>query len=540
MATRLAAVALSLSTMLMSTATSRLAGGEEDEADQRANRSIAVLSFRNLETFETRMAYILERSTGARTARRFTEWVAQFSGIVDRGVARDRPLGLVLHRDGDVARPLFFFPVEDRHTAHSAFEEVFPDREALGTTGVYRIDGSGPMFLRMRSRWCYVGFRKDSIVGRLPRPEEFMPPEAARYDVFLTLDIEGLASMRPRRETSNIVDPVSVEAWVRRLVAGFLGGGKRLDLGLNLQAGLRGELTLSTRPKSRLARSVRALMGQRSRFFLPASPGSVLDLRLTLPVPFFARDRRLAAYENAEVESSLPGLDMSWAMQFPRTILRKAWTTLKARLDGRVLDLALTVRMRPDGTLELALGAFLPGAASLDTWLRRNLALLKQLRLVREFELAKENLGGVSLHEIRPSGLKRSPFGRDPSIFVGTGEDVVYVAVGEDATALLQEIIHGPANGLAKERGGKSGPIYLQVSLGPVLKALGSTIDLPLADELGALQVSDRGRVRLLLESDAERVRLSYEFDESVFAPLVELLGRILDPGVLLDLGRTE
>lgn len=223
-------------------------------------------------------------------------------------------------------------------------------------------------------------------------------------------------------------------------------GWKSSRDGSGEHTGGRLDLEMAALDGTSLQRGIEKLTSLRSRFAnLPQNPNSILHARLLLPLGDMRQTSVLRITEllRSRAAESLHGNESRTEEQKAATT--EAFSLLFEMLDQTtktgVLDAFATVHANDSGTVTLLAGIRAPNGNNA----RKILTLLQQAKEGRgvQFDLHEERDVKIHMMQLAETDLPgwRAFFGDASAVYVGTGEDTVWIAIGEHALDELKTCI---------------------------------------------------------------------------------------------------
>ena len=292
-------------------------------------------------------------------------------------------------------------------------------------------------------------------------------------------------------------------------VEGLLLDGENLIIGIDASKNsFSVELALNARPKSKFAKALKAIGGERSEFAnilsatSPFSASICTKLNAADKKAFSTRMRlfekqitrglhRAVERENAKKKKSpakitfQPGQKLDPAAkkekdEVPKNIaVSNIFDSLVATGQGGVADLFIQVAGEPPGKLALVGGLRLVDGRTFATGLA---GLLRQLKELvgdgLEINLNATSYKGVAFHRLTPKNLPRPMqrfFGDDTSFLIGAGSKTAWVVIGgKDALTALRKTMDLRARRTQiGKRKGTTAPFQLAFNMSSWLAATG-------------------------------------------------------------------
>jgi hypothetical protein len=302
------------------------------------------------------------------------------------------------------------------------------------------------------------------------------------------------------------------------------GESIRLELDLDRKAAeLALDLSLTARPGSELAKSLRSLQGRRSRFQEMAKDPS-LAYWGSFPLAKELRDLYAQVFDPL-LKGDVPG----FSTPEKRKLFTRFMELVKTNLSAEELDYGIAFGRQPKAGgraphFSLVFGMKVRDGCAFETLIRDVFAEVKpENDFKMEFNVARA-ADGTAIHRLSGPHNEKDPkdvnmakvFGKDSSLSFAFREDAIFAAFGEDSQAAVRSAIAGftasrPAGA------GSSAPIAVVARLADVGEVVGEEGDRAKFRRASASafrgEAAEQDRVSLVLKGAGDGIRLRLSFD---------------------------
>jgi hypothetical protein len=451
-----------------------------------------------------------------------------------KGMDRKKPFGVMLYIETGLPptpSPIGFVPVKNiNDLMKTVANGPFTLKPVKDKKNRYEVVGRGPSVqILLKNGYAFIGKDEDALDRTFPDPVKLSKSLTGRFDIAMSLNMNSIPKatrevfatfLRASSEAEiQQKDDEPAEAYEARrarglrdlaFVEGLLLDGENLIIGVDASKNsFAVELVLNARPKSKFAKMLKAIGGERSEFANILSATSPFSASIctklntadkkafSTRMRFFEKQITRGLHRAVERESAKkkkknasritfqPGEKLDSPpkkdnKEVPKNIaVSNIFDSLVATGQGGVADLFVQVAGEPPGKLAMVGGLRLVEGRTFATGLA---GLLRQIKgLVGdgvEINLNATSYKGVAFHRLTPKNIPRPMrrfFGEDSSFLIGAGSKTAWVAIGgKDALTALRKTMDLRANRTQiGKRKGTTAPFQLAFNMSSWLAAAG-------------------------------------------------------------------
>jgi hypothetical protein len=328
------------------------------------------------------------------------------------------------------------------------------------------------------------------------------------------------------------------------LVSGFVRDGERVHCGVAVArepASLGVDVTLEVARGSELAGTLRVLLGQKSAFSPAAQGDDLFSAGVALPLHALVKRsvltlfpvlrERIRQRHQASIKNNTKLSDqLSRSWRGANRIIDMA----EEKIGVGLVDLALRVREEPPGSYALYAALALPDAQELETAVRENLAIHKELGFIQSIGEGGVAASGVRLVSVSPewmAGRDTDLFGQAPLLHLGFSKTAVFLGYGKFDSSVMAKAVEAfvsprePSSVTAFLRADCSGLARIASEVG---------MEHPFLEVLAGGLEGSGNRLALELLPYGDGVRLHTELREGLF----RFVARSVVENFVTELGR--
>ena len=492
-----------------------------------AGEPIAVLSFAGTQRFQEDLELLTELSGAQQLGNQALAWLSRTSGISNlEGMDTTRPLGAVIESDGLVVNPIAFFPVNNTAALLASLSGVVGPTQR-GPDGLWKIEhGEFSGFVRERDGWMF--FAQDAAaLANPPRPEEVLGQLPVEFDAALRMNLQQIPDVFRqfvidlvrnilRNELTQRPDESAAvhhlrSAWLRFEFDAFervISESEQVTFGYNLDSiKRRAEFELHFRPlpETSLSRMLKNLREAETRFAelvtraRTGDENSALVAHATLSLG----DGEIAATTShlnelrGPVEELINSTGMIQSEEDRELLARLVGTlfeTAEATIDSGRLDMAVLANGE-SAPVNILAAAHVGGSAGLQQLLER---IASSAQEESPWQL-KMNFAGISFpagqteavrapipvhaleFETENARVLERLFGEDARLYLAMGEDVVWMGIGPESMAGLEQLVRAAeigANSSAEQAAiAPQAPLAIELRLGEIASVAAQASD---------------------------------------------------------------
>ncbi len=508
-------------------------------ADVRAKEPLAVLSIKSLDDLFGSACYL-----GAVTGKT-RESVAAIFGMAPflEGLDRGKPLGVTFDLVNGEPVMSVSLAVTDKDLAELLIEKHFEDPKSLAG-GIKKIkisDSMPPVFLKIEEGWLHVATEIQRLNWIVSGADELFGDHPEGQDIRISvrrlpLEIREmlLATTRKRieeakakradgvaKEQSELVSRLSMDRLVR-----FLEQSDRMAIGIGVDQVSENifiDFEVGAVPGSELSEQFKGLGQATTRFGgldLPQRAFKLVQSQPIAPSDIVPVKDVLAEARQSFKEGVQKGGKSQGAEEKERAerMVDELFDVLLKTVEAGRVDSGLVVGLEPRDVRALV-GIRVSDGARLEALMKEAVAVGVKSDSASPFSMIKMNMdqhSGVNFHQLNLPTSEMGDgagklFGDRLQITLGTGADVILVAVGRDGVGMLKEMM--------RKSDGKGGervlPYDLQVFASPMV-GLASRLSpenkfVETVGDGGKYRGRDRFRVSARPVEDGVTVRLEMQ-----------------------------
>lgn len=468
--------------------TNRTAIAESGENQQ----PIAVLSVASVKSWLDNVAYYGEVAGIA-------DWSNQIRMMFDiflTGVDRTKPWGVAVHTDGNAFYPLGFVPVSDANTFLEALKQHLGPQQIVDG-GVIQISvGPVTLFLKPHGNWIYVGRTAEGLAHLRDDPLSLLGGLNNQYDVavrtypnnipalyrqmalgWINMGIQGEMPQLGDTEGEEVALQHKLVASSRKQFETLLNETETITFGIEVDQDASNTVidfamtALPGTPTAERMAAVRQAVSEFSGFLLPKS---AVNVHFNFP---------LAEDDVVQTIAMLKSLKIRVLDELARdteltdeSAREEAKAVLASLFDVAVQTIAQG-RMEGGGgivtadseSLTFAVGGFLERGADLENSVKQLVELAEREQEVYDVHWKADLHRDIVIHTLHVNLTDESwqdVLGSDFEVVLGIGEQSGYLAVGENGTGLLKQVIDHSHNEWEQPQL----PSQIKISLLPLLK----------------------------------------------------------------------
>lgn len=404
---------------------------------------------------------------------------AQLANVRDlKGINHDSPAGLMIFLSPGLVPlpvPVGYLPVDDIGELSQTAATVGAQIDAVpGEEGFYELTPRNGVkqFILLEDGYAYVGASRESVDRYFARPESFAGALSNRYDICIsanlaktskevrklvlaTIKSSSQASMQQRDEEPEAAYQVRRAGAESnfRFIENLLTDGEELTLGFKVDPEKQHaflELVVRAKPDSGFATELLNAAGKPSHF--RAAIDESVPLSFSYSAGLSEPDRKsllaMVKFGEPEVNRGIAELPRETLpedipqLEAVKSLFRSLQATVK---DGH-LDGFVQMFGKPPEKFVLLGGVKLVDANSFGVGMTDLLERARKSDGNTDIELSVASHGDVVFHRLtgrrEPNQRDRRLFGDKPALYVGTGRDALWFAVGgENAIPTLKVAI---------------------------------------------------------------------------------------------------
>ncbi|MEW4487887.1 hypothetical protein AB1L42_07370 [Thalassoglobus sp. JC818] len=511
---------------------------ETEEEDYGPRLPFAMVTIRSLDQSLVNIGEMFEASGRPDMTEMIEEFLTDRAGNLD-GIDRTRPVGVMFFLDDSLPprpTPVAYIPIDDldAFVKTAALGPLKPER-VEGEEGRFKL-GGGRRALNMviQDDYAFATPNEYLLEDEMPHPLDHVSGFASRYDASVSLQLRNISPIirnvflatfqtSAQAELQQRDDETAAAHKIRKangqsgleFLTQLLRDGEQVTLGLQANpeeqtAAL--ELLFDATPDSEFAKFMTNIGGRKSSF-----EGLYSELHpLTLSVSWML-DRR----EREAMSGLVDAMDIGFKENLPETVhpsVERLAQSLRATIEQEHLNGILQFVPLEDRKFVLLGALKLVGSNSFGEALREVLSEVESNDAIDTIELDAHEHQSVVLHRLQgsnSSGEDRRIYGGDPSVYLGTGNGVLWFGLGGDeVTYELDFAIDQFLASSAATIGGSTAPFQLVFRMLPWLDLPPQENADPLQRELTDEAMSDGGdavRIEIRPTENGARARMQFE-----------------------------
>jgi hypothetical protein len=375
-----------------------------------------------------------------------------------KGLNRDRPVGLMIFLNGLVPDPVGFVPVTQIDDLIKTVE-LGPVKPTKISDTRYEIAGPrGKLYIELAGNYAFAAASETALERQFPDPTRLTAKLANSYDIAFSVNLRSipkssrqlfLGVIRSRADADlQRRDNEPEGAYDVRRAAGennlrfveeLVTQGDELTFGWTVAAANRQgvfEIALQGTPGSELAASLSELAGKRSHFAGSLANGSPLTFNVSWNLDKSGRKTLVKMLEGIQKQM---GLDLARTQPeiatTSKTPLEDLFRVFTQTATAGHVDGLVQVVGDPSTQFALVGGFKLADATAFSSALAQMVTQVEKNPGLAAAQLNSAVHRGTALHRFEGKSIpdeEVSRYGGRPSVYVGSGEGVLWFSVGAD------------------------------------------------------------------------------------------------------------
>ncbi|MDP6443269.1 MAG: hypothetical protein QGG36_27240 [Pirellulaceae bacterium] len=460
---------------------------------QAQQKPAAVISIAGVDEIMGDIGYVAE-AVGAGDAAGLVRFVA---GQYTQHLDGTKPSGVVVSVDAGIPQALGFLPIKDLNALLAQTEEQLGQAEDLGN-GVFKINGPQPVFLKKSGAWVFVSNAAETLATAPADPVAALGDLPTKYDIGVQVNVQSIpAPLRQQavqemtkafeasleQQAAFAPDPAQAEMQAKlgrnaiKQLTMMIQETDTVSLGLSVDSDKKHillDMSITAAEGTKLAGQMNLLKGLKTRFGGFNMPGSAATLSVTSKLTKEEIEQNLLmiqamhtkAQEEIDKDDSLPDAQ---AKETVKNVLASLVEVATKTIEKGESDGGAVLLLNEQSGVQFAAGGYIADGAALDQAFRSIVELGKNEPDFPEVKFDAANHAGVTFHTMSmpiPTGDEdvRKALGDTIHVVLGTGQESVYVAFGQNSIDLIKKVID------ASQDPSPGKPLNLQVSATPILE----------------------------------------------------------------------
>jgi hypothetical protein len=468
------------------------------------------------------------------------------------GMNKDKPIGAIVHFDGQAPSVIAFIPVDNLNQLLGALAGFVGQPRDAGN-GILELNiNQTTAYVKAQNGWAFIA-REATQLGQLPAdPQKLLGGLDAQYDLGVRFSMSALpdpfrqmmvqqiqagaqAATPPRAENETdeqyearkklleqqLQTVVDVVSDIDDITIGFAidrtGQKTYLDMSVSVKEGSKtaGQFARMADVPTHFAGFVR------DDALLSANMVSKVEESETASTLATLDSFRTQLLKNIEESEDFDNANQK---ELVKKLATRVLDLLNATLKQGMLDLGLAVVGK--GPVSILAGMQVADGAEAEKVALDFVNLMKSEGDATDVQLNAATVKGVRFHTFKPI-IKENPeqaaqiLGSDAKVAIGVGNNRLYLGAGQDVIKSLEEIM-AKSEELANQ---PALPVQITVALGPILKMVAEgNADNPILGMIaGTLPDDGLDHIRLFVKATSKGATYRLEAEEGV----VKLLGSL-------------